>query len=167
MDILDSLLSCALTAFGGALLRILAPVQIPFVKVESDFYTGPTRWHGVGAAPEMGAPGKVLGPSDCFVGARVNILGTKYKIIAADSATHSFMESYSSVFPQSHSDNLLLRLRGHAASVDREELFAAARGLDPAGSGVVSPPFFTQFLKFFNFELDEQVCYGCFFVSWF
>jgi hypothetical protein len=31
---------------GGG--KILAPVAVPYVKVESDFYTGPTRWAGVG-----------------------------------------------------------------------------------------------------------------------
>jgi hypothetical protein len=34
---------------------------------------------------------------------------------------------------------------------------AAARGLDPAGTGVVALPLFSQFLKFFNFDLHEQV----------
>ena len=130
---------------------------MPFVEVDSDFYTGPTRWQGVGVAPEMASLARRLGPVDCVVGARVNILGTNYKIISADVATHSFMEDFPQYFPCSHGDNLMRRLQAQMASISAQEMMAAAQGLDPAGTGVIPPQLFTQFLNFFNFDLSEQV----------
>jgi hypothetical protein len=104
----------------------------------------------------MGNLGRRLGPADCVVGARVQLLGTNYKILTADAATHSFMEAYPAVFPNSHSDSLMTRLKMQMATVSEGELRAAARGLDPAGSGLVPPQLFQEFLSFFNFEMSAQ-----------
>jgi len=151
-----SLTEVANVELGIAGGKILAPVEVPFVEVDSDFYTGPTRWQGVGVAPEMASLARRLGPVDCVVGARVNILGTNYKIISADVATHSFMEDFPQYFPCSHGDNLMRRLQAQMASISAQEMMAAAQGLDPAGTGVIPPQLFTQFLNFFNFDLSEQ-----------
>lgn len=137
--------------------KLLAPVPVPYVPVTSETYDGPTRWEGVGAAPEMVHVGRrMLGPSDCIVGSLINIMGTKYKIISADAATHSFMESFPTHFPASDSSVLMARLRAQAATLSRDVLETARRGLDPNNTGMVDGQFFTQFLNFLNFGLTDQ-----------
>ena len=138
--------------------KLLAPVPVPFVQVTSETFDGPSRWEGVGAAPEMVHQGRrMLGPADCVVGSLINIMGTKYKVVSADTATHSFMEKYPEHFPASDTSNLLGRLRSQAAAtVSREVMETASRGLDPSNSGLVGPQFFTQFLNFLNFGLTQQ-----------
>ena len=99
----------------------------------------------------------MLGPSDCVVGSLVNIMGTKYKIVAADAATHSFMETFPTHFPASDSSNLMNRLRTQAAaSLSREVMETARRGLDPNNTGMVEGHYFAQFLSFLNFGLTDQ-----------
>ena len=138
--------------------KLLAPVPVPFVPVTSETYDGPTRWEGVGAAPEMvHGDRRMLSPSDCVVGALINVMGTKYKIVAANAATHSFMESFPTHFPASDSSNLMNRLRSQAAaSLSREVMETARRGLDPNNTGMVEGHFFSQFLSFLNFGLTDQ-----------
>eukprot|EP01044_Picomonas_judraskeda_P010259 COSAG03_NODE_1306_length_4357_cov_2.881165_2_plen_139_part_00 len=99
----------------------------------------------------------MLGPSDCTVGSLVNVMGTKYKIVGADAATHSFMEAFPTHFPASDSSNLLSRLRSQAAeTLSREVMETARRGLDPNNTGMVEGHFFAQFLSFLNFGLSDQ-----------
>ena len=99
----------------------------------------------------------MLGPSDCIVGALINVMGTKYKIVAANAATHTFMESFPTHFPASDSSNLMDRLRSQAAaSLSREVMETARRGLDPNNTGMVEGHFFSQFLNFLNFGLTDQ-----------
>jgi hypothetical protein len=138
--------------------KLLAPVPVPFVPVTSESFDGPSRWEGVGAAPEMVHQGRrMLSPADCVVGSLINIMGTKYKVVSADPATYSFMESYPSHFPASDTSNLMGRLRSQAAAtISREAMETAARGLDPSNSGTVGPAFFAQFLQFLNFNLSTQ-----------
>ena len=138
--------------------KLLAPVPGPYVPVTSETYDGPTRWEGVGAAPEMVHVGRrMLGPADCVVGSLINIMGTKYKIVSADAATHSFMESFPTHFPASDSSGLMARLRAQAAAtLSRDVLETARRGLDPNNTGMVGGQFFTQFLNFLNFGLTDQ-----------
>lgn len=138
--------------------KLLAPVPVPFVPVMSETYDGPTRWDGVGAAPEMVHVGRrMLGPADCVVGSLINIMGTKYKIVSADTATHNFMETYPAHFPGSDSSNLMNRLRSQAnATLSREVMETARRGLDPNNTGMVEGSFFRQFLSFLNFGLSDQ-----------
>jgi hypothetical protein len=73
-------------------------------------------------APEMASQGRQLGPADCVVGGRINILGTNYKVASADASTHAFMEDFPDVFPQSHGDTLMRRLRAQAAAVGAPEM---------------------------------------------
>ena len=71
-------------------------------RTEAVVAAGPTRWEGVGAAPEMVHAGRrMLGPADCVVGSLINVMGTCYKVLSADAATHTFMEAFPEHFPAS------------------------------------------------------------------
>ena len=44
---------------------------------------------------------RMLGPADCLVGSLINVMGTCYKVLSADAATHTFMEAFPEHFPAS------------------------------------------------------------------
>ena len=44
---------------------------------------------------------RMLGPADCLVGSLINVMGTCYKVLSADAATHTFMEAFPAHFPAS------------------------------------------------------------------
>jgi hypothetical protein len=92
---------------GPALLK---PTKVPFVEPG----VMPWRGRGVGAAPEMdmGASSRWLGPTDLYVGAKVDVMARQYEVVSCDPATHVFMERYPEQFPGSDANVLLHKLQG-------------------------------------------------------
>ena len=58
---------------------------------------------------------RLLGPADCTVGAKIDVLARTYEILSGDPATHEFMERYPAVFPASDGMRLLQTLRPRCA----------------------------------------------------
>ena len=99
---------------------------------------------------------RLLGPADCTVGAKIDVLARTYEVLSCDAATHEFMERYPEQFPASDGTRLVQTLRPRCAG-QGAAMKTAARGLDPVGGGaVVGWTDFEQFCHFFDLGLDVQ-----------